>query len=173
LGGVDLLQRDVTDREALSVLHERHYLELVRLAFVLVDTREAAEEVVQQAFLDVLRRGSFAVDDAAAYLRRAVLNGAKDRLRRRRVRRLWVPLHDVPPAGPEDLALLSDEHRRAVTALKDLPLRQREVLVLRHLTGLSEAETATALGISISAAKSAHHKGISALRARLTAEEWS
>ncbi len=162
---------DLTWAERLAVLHEQHYVALVRAAFVLVDSREAAEEVVQQAFLDVLRRGRLPVDDAAAYLRRAVLNGARDRLRRRRVRRLWVPPHEVPAPGPEDAVLLSDEHRRVLAALRVLPTRQREVLVLRHLSGLTEAETAAALGISVAAAKSSHHKGIRALRAQMSEGE--
>jgi RNA polymerase sigma factor (sigma-70 family) len=175
---VDLLQHDLTSPPAravdlpladqLAVLHQQHYLALVRAASVLVDSREAAEEVVQQAFLDVLRRGDPPGVDVAAYLRRAVVNGARDRLRRRRVRRLWVPPHQVSSPGPEDAVLLSEEHHRVLAALRQLPPRQREVLVLRHLSGLTEAETAAALGISISAAKSGHHKGIHTLRARMS-----
>jgi RNA polymerase sigma factor (sigma-70 family) len=165
---VELLQTSAT-QDPLAVLHEQHYVSLVRIAYVFVDSREAAEDVVQQAFLDVLRRQPD-LQHAPAYLRRAVVNGAKDRLRRRQVRRLWVPPHEPPAPGPEDAALLSEEHREVLAALRSLPTRQREVLVLRHLSGLTEAETAAALAITVSAAKSAHHKGIAALRARLSSE---
>lgn len=164
--------RGLDGNAALTVLHERHYAELVRIAVALVDTRTSAEDVVQQAYVDVLRRWEVVreVDDALAYLRRAVVNGARDRLRRRRTRRLAVWPHVVPEAGPEDDVVLAEEHRVVLAALAELPLRQREVLVLRHLSGLSEAGTAATLGISVSAAKSAAHRGIATLRDRLTNE---
>lgn len=156
--------------EALAVLHARHYTSLVRLAVALVDSDAAAEDVVQEAFLNVLRRWDHIRDAAVAegYLRRAVVNGCRDRLRRRRVRRLLHIPEGVASAGPEETAVLREEHREVVAALHLLPARQREVLVLRHYAGLSEAETATALGISVPAAKSAAHKGTANLRARLS-----
>ena len=143
---MDLLRHEPTSIEGaglLAVLHHRHYLDLVRVAVVMVDSRENAEDVVQQAFLDVLRRRP-ALEDAPAYLRRAVVNGARDTLRRRRVRRLWIPPHEPDAAGPEEALLLREEHRAVLQQLRRLPDRQREVLVLRHLTGLLEAETAAA-----------------------------
>jgi RNA polymerase sigma-70 factor (sigma-E family) len=161
--------RDLGAGAALTLLHERHYGELVRLATALLDQRASAEEVVQQAYVDVLRRWDTArrADDVVSYLRRAVVNGARDRLRRRRTRRLYVAPHAVPEPGPEDEYLRRDEHRAVLAALQALPGRQREVLVLRHLLGLSEAETAATLGISTSAAKSAAHRGIASLRTEL------
>jgi RNA polymerase sigma-70 factor (sigma-E family) len=152
--------------EALSVLHARHYASLVRLAVALVDSEATAEEVVQDAFVNTLRRWSQIEDVSVAegYLRRAVVNGARDRLRRRRVRRVLHVPDPVAPAGPDELVVLREEHREVLAALRRLPWRQREVLVLRHYAGLSEAETADALGITAAAAKSAGHKGITALR---------
>jgi RNA polymerase sigma-70 factor (sigma-E family) len=158
---------------ALSVLHARHYRSLVRLAVALVDSESTAEEVVQDAFVNLLRRWSHVQDLSVAegYLRRSVVNGARDRLRRRRVRRVLHVPEPVAPAGPDELVVLREEHREVLAALRRLPGRQREVLVLRHFAGLSEAETADALGITTSAAKSAAHKGIVALRAALNQGE--
>lgn len=157
----------------MEALHARHYVALLRVAVALVDSDAAAEDVVQDAFLSVLRKWHTIREPelAEVYLRRAVINGARDQLRRRRVRRLLHIPESVAPAGPEETVLLRDEHREVLTALQTLPTRQREVLVLRHLTGLSEAATAAALNISVAAAKSAAHKGTVNLRARLTSGE--
>jgi RNA polymerase sigma-70 factor (sigma-E family) len=158
---------------ALAVLHARHYTSLVRLAVALVDSEAAAEEVVQDAFVNLLRRWSHVNDTSVAegYLRRSVVNGARDQLRRRRVRRVLHVPEPVAPAGPDELAVLREEHREVLAALRRLPGRQREVLVMRHYAGLSEAETADALAISTAAVKSAAHKGIAALRAALDQRE--
>lgn len=157
--------------DALAALHDRHYVRLVRLAVALVDHEGAAEEVVQDVFVRLLRNWSTLrdVSDIEAYLRRAVVNAARDRLRRRRVRRALPVLHLRPAAGPEDTVLLREEHRQVLAALRQLPPRQREVLVLRHFGSLSEAETAATLDITVSAVKSAAHKGTLALRAKLSA----
>jgi RNA polymerase sigma factor (sigma-70 family) len=59
------------------------------------------------------------------------------------------------------------ERRRVVTALRDLPERQREAIVLRYYAGLSEAEIAGSMGISRGAVKSHTARGMAALRAGL------
>src|SRR6478609_8019608 len=79
-------------------LYRRQYESMVRLAYVLVDTQGEAEEVVQDAFAALLPR-FVRVDHPEAYLRRCVLNGAREVLRRRRVARRQ------PAAAPEDAAL--------------------------------------------------------------------
>jgi RNA polymerase sigma factor (sigma-70 family) len=74
----------------------------------------------------------------------------------------------VGSTGPADSAvLLGEEHRAVLGALRRLPARQREVLVLRYWHELSEAEIAAALGISSGAAKSAASRGLTAVEARL------
>jgi RNA polymerase sigma-70 factor (sigma-E family) len=160
---------------ALETLHARHYVRLVRLATVLVDQQTSAEEIVQDAFLAMIGRWDRLRDlgAAEAYLRRSVVNGSRDRLRRRRVRRA-LPLPAVTiERSAEDHAVSNDEQRRVVAALRDLPTRQRDVLALRHLGGLSERETAETLGISQGAAKSAAHKGIATLRRKMDSGEQS
>jgi RNA polymerase sigma-70 factor (sigma-E family) len=153
----------------IADLHARHYVHLVRLAVALIDHRESAEEVVQDAFLATIRRWPHLRDPSAAqaYLRRAVVNGSRDRLRARRVRRAAT----VPEAGhipsPEDEVLMLEEHRALIDALRSLPRRQREVLVLRYFSDLTERETADAVGISIGGVKSSAHRGMAALRLAL------
>ena len=144
---------------------------LVRLAVLLVDDRAAAEDVVQDAFLALQRRWS-AVDPlaAAGYLRTSVVHGARSLLRRRAVARRHLRAAGPEEGPPADLALLLDEkHRQVVAALRSLPRRQREVLVLRYWSELSEAEIATTLGISRGTVKSTAARGLAALEQRLEA----
>jgi RNA polymerase sigma-70 factor (sigma-E family) len=154
-----------TDASDVEALWRQHYAALVRLARLLVDDRESAEEVVQDAFVSVYGRiHRVAPDKAPAYLRSAVLNGARSNLRRRRVAR--AHLDEVPPPegranGPGDLG--GHARHEVVLALRDLPRRQREVLALRYYLDLTERETADALGIGVGSVKTHAHRGLAAL----------
>jgi RNA polymerase sigma-70 factor (sigma-E family) len=154
---------------AVVDLYRSHRLGLLRLAVLLTDDRATAEDVVQDAFVALQRRWH-AVDPAAAagYLRTSVVNGARTLHRRRRVARRHlqsVVLEDAPPA---DLAvLLGDEQREVIEALRTLPRRQREVLVLRYWSELSEAEIAAALGVARGTVKSSASRALTALEKQL------
>ncbi len=149
----------------LVALYRAHHADLVRLATLLVDDQGSAEEVVQDAFVALARRGPHGLDDPAAYLRTSVLNGARSALRRRRVRRRHLRSVDAPASSPgADQHLLRDEDARLVlAALHRLSGRQREVLVLRYWADLSEVEIAAALGISTGSVKTHAHRGTAAL----------
>jgi RNA polymerase sigma-70 factor (sigma-E family) len=149
----------------LAELYAAHRLGLVRMAVLLVDDLGSAEDVVQDAFASFAARGGTMRDPAAAvgYLRVSVLNGCRSALRRRRTARAYVPPHDVEPDGPDARALLSEEHRELLAALDRLAPRQREVLVLRYWSGMSEAEIASALDISRGAVKSTASRALTAL----------
>jgi RNA polymerase sigma-70 factor (sigma-E family) len=154
---------------ALVDLYRSQRLPLLRLAVLLVDDRTVAEDVVQDAFLGLQRRWH-AVDPAAAagYLRTSVVNGARSQLRRRVVARRHLRVAEPDDAPPADLAvLLSEEHREVVEAMRTLPRRQREVLVLRYWSGLSEAEIAEALGVARGTVKSSAARALAALETRL------
>lgn len=152
--------------DEIAQLHAEHYVPLVRLAVVLIDQKESAEEVVQDAFLATIRRWHQLRDPSAAqaYLRRAVVNGSRDRLRARRVRRAAAAPEPGYIRSPEDQVLMLEEHRALITALRTLPQRQREVLVLRYFSDLTERETAQAVGISVGGVKSSAHRGMAELR---------
>jgi RNA polymerase sigma-70 factor (sigma-E family) len=152
--------------DEIAQLHAEHYVPLVRLAVALIDRRESAEEVVQDAFLATIRRWDQLRDPstAQAYLRRAVVNGSRDRLRARRVRRAVTAPEATLIRSPEDEVLMLEEHRALISALRTLPRRQREVLVLRYFGDFSERETAQAVGISLGGVKSSAHRGMTALR---------
>ncbi|MFE5331967.1 RNA polymerase sigma factor, partial [Embleya sp. NPDC056575] len=157
----------------MTQLYHAHRIRLVRLATLLVDDQETAEDVVQEAFTAAFRRYGARLgelDDPPAYLRRCVVNGARSVLRRRRTARAWVPPVLPPAASPEDDALRAERDRRLRQALGQLTRRQREVLVLRYWENLSESEIAGTLGIPSGTVKSTASRGLTALH-RLLREE--
>ncbi len=154
--------------QAVAQLYALHYRALVRLAALLVRDTAMAEEVVQDCF--VAMRGGWQrlrdPDKALAYLRQAVVNRSRSVLRHRTAAdsHLQAP-PDTPGAGHEEPGLLEQPAARA--ALRGLPERQREAIVLRYYADLSEGEIAAAMGISRGAVKAHTARGLSALRAAL------
>ena len=100
------------DDDAFAALFEEHYEPLVRLARLLVDDRGSGEEVVQDAFVRVYRRWA-KVDDPVRYVRRAVVNGARSRLRHRAVVRRYVaPAVRSSPAAEDEVVRLASRGGR-------------------------------------------------------------
>jgi len=160
---------------AVAALFQSHRLAMVRLAVLLVDDVETAEDTVQEAFAALHRRWPALTDREAAigYLRSCVLNGSRSVLRRRRtVRRNPYPDADTLTVEAADgRVLLAEEHREVIAALRRLPRRQREVIVLRYWSELSEAEIAATLGISLGAVKSNAFHGRQAIASALGGAE--
>ncbi|WP_233290076.1 SigE family RNA polymerase sigma factor [Kitasatospora sp. MBT66] len=171
--GFRLLAGGGRTREAgptLTELYLTHRLSLVRLAVLLVDHQDQAEDVVQEAFAKLYQRHGDELDDldnALAYLRTAVVNGARSVLRRRRTAREYVPPHEADAPSAEDHAVLHDEHRRVLVAMQELTARQREVLVLRYWSDLSESEIAEILAVSRGTVKSTASRALDALERKL------
>lgn len=170
LSGSDPAQARWSDPDnALVELYTAHYRGLVRLATFLLKENGAAEEIVQDAYVAMHAswRKLRDPEKAEAYLRQAVVNRCRSGLRRRKVAEKYAPkpMPDAPSA--EYGALTSLDRAGVVEALKQLPTRQREVLVLRYYAQLSELEIADTLGISQGAVKSHAHRGMTALRSSL------
>jgi RNA polymerase sigma-70 factor (sigma-E family) len=154
-------------------LYRAHWRYLVRLAVLLVDDTASAEDVVQDAFIALHRRsGSLRDPDAAlAYLRASVVNLSRSVLRRRQVARKHLRVAEPEAtAAADDSVLVRDEHRAALAAVRALPRHQREVLILRYWSGLSEREIAKTLGISPGSVKSAASRGMATLQRVLGGE---
>ena len=155
-------------RQAIAGLYELHAVGMIRLGVVMLGDRAAAEDVVQEAFCALFRHWARLSDPAKAlpYLRSSVLNGCRSALRRRRTR------HDRSSGGApgwdtaesaEASALLGEEHREVLVALRGLPARQREALVLRFYLELDEPEIATVMGITQGTVKSTTSRALAAL----------
>jgi RNA polymerase sigma-70 factor (sigma-E family) len=140
-------------------LYRDRYEGLVRLAVLLVDSTEQAEELVQEAFARAYLRWD-KLDHPEAYVRRALVNASRDVLRRRRVERR-LSLRRTPPddTGPE--------HDYLDDALATLPGRERIALVLTYYEGLDEAATAGLMGCPRGTVKSLLHRGIARLRGQI------
>jgi RNA polymerase sigma-70 factor (sigma-E family) len=157
--------------QGVERLYRDYRLSLVRLAVLLVDDRETAEDVVQEAFAGLHRRWSVlhSEDAALGYLRASVVNGARSVLRRRRtVRRHPAADERALTAEAADAgALLADEHREVLAAIAQLPARQREVIVLRYWADLTDRQIADALGLSLGGVKSTASRGRDAIASML------
>ncbi len=166
----------------VTALYAEHALGLVRLAVIMTGDRGTAEDIVQDAFFGLYRRWDRLPDTSAplAYLRVSVLNGCRTALRRRS--RLILGLGALTGAADsaaaperaadfapglaesaEARALLSEEQRTVAAALRKLPPRQREAVVLRYYLDLSEAETADAMQVSRGTVKSATSRALAAV----------
>ena len=166
-----MVDRQPSVDDAITALFSREYNRLVRAAVLLVGDVETAEDVVQDAFVAVHRRWARITDPEriGGYLHRAVVNGSRSVLRHRAVvRRHADSLADQESVVDAADVVLAWAARAAVLdALAALPRRQREVLVLRHYLGLSEAEIADTLRISTGSVKTHASRGAAALRTRL------
>jgi RNA polymerase sigma-70 factor (sigma-E family) len=156
--------------DAVSVLFREHALGLTRLAFLMLGDRFAAEDVVQEAFCGLYRAWDRlpSHDNVVGYLRVSVVNGCRSAVRRsRRAPRL---LAVASAASAEADALSGEERRAAVAAMRRLPARQREALILRYFADLSVNEIAQTMGVSSGTVKSATARGLAAL-GRMLREE--
>jgi RNA polymerase sigma-70 factor (sigma-E family) len=155
--------READASHAVTVLYRSHALGLTRLAFIMLGDRQAAEDVVQEAFCGLYRAWNRLPDhgNVQGYLRVSVLNGCRSALRRSR--RIPRPLALPAAASAEAEALAGEEQRATVAALRRLPPRQREALVLRYFAELPEYEAALAMGVSRGTVKSTTARALAAL----------
>lgn len=138
--------------------------ELGRVAWYLCGDPVRAEDLLQHALLRTyLAWGRVRDGDPVAYTRRILANSRIDTWRKDRRETLTAPLAMPDPAS-DDGAAARAERDRLGRALRALPTQQRRVVVLRHLLGLSEAETAAVLGVSLGTVKSTASRGLARLR---------
>ncbi|WP_328807561.1 SigE family RNA polymerase sigma factor [Nonomuraea antri] len=152
-------------RVDVAAIFADHHVGLVRLALLMVGDQPTAEDVVQEAFARTHagRARLRDADKALAYVRSAVLNGCRSVLRRRAtVFRKAVP-YDPPVWSAESAALMSEERREVLLAVRQLPRRQREALTLRYYLDLSDREIAETMRISAGTARSTIARGLAAL----------
>ena len=150
--------------DGVTALYHAHALGLIRLAHIMLGDRSSAEDVVQEAFCGLYRRWPQLIDQAKAlpYVRSSVLNGCRTVLRRGQARGVrWA---SPPSAASAEATVMSGEERHEVMrALRRLPHRQREVLVLRFYLDLSDAEIARDMGISPGTVRSTASRALTAL----------
>jgi RNA polymerase sigma-70 factor (ECF subfamily) len=192
---VDALRRG--DERAFASLVDRYYDTMLRVARMHVATREAAEDVVQETFLGVIRGIDHfeARSSLRTWMFRILINQAKTRGERERRTRpfssfaaeleadepsvdpdrfiasgRWAGFWAVPPVGrdlPEAHVLAAEAGDRLVGAIEALPPTQRTVISLRDVKGLSAAEVCELLDISEANQRVLLHRARSKTRATL------
>jgi RNA polymerase sigma factor (sigma-70 family) len=139
-------------REQVTALYQVHALGLVKLAKIMLGDQSAAEDVVQDAFLGLYRKWPSLEDRnrALGYLRASVLNACRTAHRGsiRRARALLLAPAARDAASAEESALIGEANREVMAALRALPARQREAVVLRYYLDLNEDQAAQAMNVS-------------------------
>ena len=142
----------------LSALFDEHYGRLRGLAFVMLGDRDAAEEIVMDAFAKAFSSwGLFRrAERPAAYLRKIVVNMCRGKIRRQGIEhRVNALAHRRGELRPPDWDPARLDHQLDVwDAVRSLPERQRACIVLRYLEDMTEAEIADALGCAVGTVKS-------------------
>jgi RNA polymerase sigma-70 factor (sigma-E family) len=142
---------------------------LLRTAYLLTGNRDDAEDLVQSALIKVVPKWSRIQDRPEGYIRQVLVRESVNRWRGRRWRE--VPTEVLPERMPQD----ADPADRIglLQALRSLSPQQRAVLVLRYFDDLTEADTATALDISVGTVKSHTRDALARLRKQHSGEEQS
>jgi len=145
----------------LATLYAAHYRSLLRLAALLLDDTAACEDVVQEAYVRMHGRYLEDPNKALAYLRQTVVNLARSALRRRLVAHRLAP----PPErhAVDDASYATVERDALVRALRTLPRREREALVLRYYADMTEAQAAAAMGCAVGSVKGYTSRGLARL----------
>lgn len=155
------------DPEGLHYLYVRYSDDVLRYVTGLIRDHHEAEDITQNVFAKLMTAIKKYEERAVpfdAWILRVARNAALDHLRARRA----IPSEEVRLADTGQAQTAADRGRALRQALEDLPEDQREVLVLRHIVGLSPVEIATTLDKSESSVHGLHHRGRRSLRTNLT-----
>lgn len=149
---------EVVVHEDIEQAYRRMYPSLVRLAYLLVDTQEHAEEAVQDAFARAFSKWS-RIDTPDAYMRTCVVNACRKVQRRRQLVRRT-------PQPAVDLGVLDTDHIADVVRALRSPMR--EAVVLRYYLQLTDPEIADTLGMAVGTVKSTLHRARAHLKKELS-----
>jgi RNA polymerase sigma-70 factor (ECF subfamily) len=163
------------DQKAASELTQRMAPRLFGFCFRLLQNRAEAEDVAQEAMLRLWKMAPDWVPGQAqvsTWVFRVASNLCTDRLRRKKS----VGLDEAPEMADEtpgvEAQLIARERASALdTALQELPDRQRQAVVLRHIEGMANPEIATILEISVEAVESLTARGKRALAVALASKK--
>jgi RNA polymerase sigma-70 factor (ECF subfamily) len=151
-----------TFEELFAAQHERLY----RALYLIVGNRQEAEELMQDAFLQVLERWD-RIDEPAGYLYRSALNATRSRFRRLKV----AARRTVTPGEPEDPFAAADLRDEMVRELRKLPERQRAALVLMDLLDYRSEDAAEILQVTAATVRSLASHARAAMKLSMETED--
>jgi RNA polymerase sigma-70 factor (ECF subfamily) len=152
--------------DAIHYLYVRYADDVFGYVQSIVRDHHEAEDITQNVFaklITAIERYEERAVPFAAWIMRVARNATLDHLRARR----QIPVEEVRTSDPGDERLEFERRQSLKEALAGLPEEQREVLVLRHVLGLSPPEIAERLGKTESSIHGLHHRGRAALKAAL------
>jgi RNA polymerase sigma-70 factor, ECF subfamily len=152
--------------QALNFLYLRYADEILRFVKSLVRDHHEAEDITQNVFIKLMAViGKYEPRDVpfSAWIRKVARNVAMDHLRARRM----TLMEDIRVAEDDRRQVSRERNRDLCEALDRLTEDQREVLVLRHIIGLSPPEIAKLLGKKENAIHGLHHRGRLSLQSAL------
>lgn len=155
------------DTEGLHYLYVRYADDVLRYVTGLIRDHHEAEDITQNVFAKLMKAITKYEERAVpfdAWILRVARNAALDHLRAKRA----IPTEEVRLTDTGRAQTQLDRGQALRQALEDLPEDQREVLVLRHIVGLSPIEIADTLDKSESSVHGLHHRGRRSLRDNLT-----
>ena len=155
------------DWNALDYLYARHADDVLKFVQSIVRNRHDAEDVTQEVFAKLMRaiqRYEEQEVPFAAWITRVARNAALDHVRARR----QIPVEEVRIAENGDDQATFETLYAFKRALAALPETQRQVLVMRHIGGLSPNEIAERLGKTEASIQGLHHRGRAALKLSLS-----
>ena len=170
-GNSRLVQRAIEhaqagDSEGLHFLYVRYAPDVQRFVNSLVKDHHEAEDITQNIFAKLMKAiNKYEPREVpfAAWIMRVARNAALDHLRARRA----VPTEEVRLTDGGQAQIGQERGRDLRLALQELPEDQREVLILRHIAGLSPVEIAATLNKSESSVHGLHHRGRRTLQTKL------
>jgi RNA polymerase sigma-70 factor, ECF subfamily len=170
-GASKLVQEAVTrakagDSEGLHFLYVRYAADVQRYVESFVHDHHEAEDITQNVFaklMGAIKKYEQREVPFAAWIMRVARNAALDHMRARRA----IPTEEVRIADNGNAQTSVNRSRDLRHALEQLPEDQREVLILRHIAGLTPVEIAAALSKSESSVHGLHHRGRRTLQAKL------
>jgi RNA polymerase sigma-70 factor (sigma-E family) len=144
-----------------GAVYQAHYDGMIRLAYVITDSTAAAEDIVQEAFVELYRRWPD-IRDPRSWMHAAVVNRSRSWWRR-----LIVARRHVARGSPTEAAPSAEDGTAVRQALLALNRRQRAAVFLRFYLDLPEAAIAEALGCRPGTVKSLLHRALATLREHL------
>lgn len=153
--------------EALHFLYSRYAGDVLGYVRSLVHDHHEAEDITQNVFaklMTAIRRYEQREVPFAAWILRVARNAALDHMRARRA----IPCEEIRTTDEGYHHVAADRGQSLQQALAQLPGDQREVLVLRHVVGLSPTEIADVLGKTESSVHGLHHRGRHCLQSALS-----
>jgi RNA polymerase sigma-70 factor (ECF subfamily) len=164
--GPAIMRAKQGDASAMHYLYVRYVDDVYRYVFSIVRDAHDAEDVTQALFAKLMTTiGRYEQREVpfAAWILRVARNASLDHVRSRR----QIPVEEVHRVNEHDEQIGFERSQSLRAAFERVPEDQREVLLLRHVGGMSPSEIAASLGKSEGAVHGLHHRGRKALRRAL------